>query len=51
MDKHERIFIVSHKGPNEIALEEEVAMQIILWLLGVPLTLLLVLWFFRLLRF
>ena len=39
VDKHERIFIVSHKGPNEIALEEEVAMQIILWLLGVPLTL------------
>ena len=47
---HERIFIVFPRRPNKTARKEEVAMPIILWLLGVPLTLLLVLWFFGILR-
>jgi hypothetical protein len=33
------------------ALDEEVAMPIILWLLGVPVTLVLVLWFFGIVGF
>lgn len=36
---------------TKTALEEEDAMPIILWLLGVPLTLLVVLWFFGVLSF
>ena len=36
---------------TKTALEEEDAMPIILWLLGVPLTLLVVLWFFGILSF
>ena len=36
--------------PTKIAFEEEIAMPIILWLLGVPLTLVLVLWFLGVVR-
>ena len=38
-------------GRTKTALDEEVAMPIILWLLGVPVTLVLVLWFFGIVRF
>ena len=37
--------------PTKIAVEEEIAMPIILWLLGVPLTLVLVLWFLGVVKF